>query len=136
MNKKALFNFITDGVNYEKGKIYKAEDVAHIDPTNFEDTEAEANAVAGVPSEEVPGDEVRERGEAPRGTGDTSTATDEGAEGEKKDGVVINHQDDNKGAGLDDHKVITQEDLDTNPDYVALGLQVGDPIPADENVLE
>lgn len=125
MNKKALFNFISDGVTYEKGKIYSADAVAHLDQTNFEDTDGAPNATVEN-QEEVATNEVA-----------STTTSDEDGVGEKKEGVVVSHNsDDNKGAGLDDHKVITQEDLDTNPDYVALGLQVGDPIPADENVLE
>lgn len=39
--KKALFNISCDGISYERGKIYAAKDVAHLDPNDFEDAEVE-----------------------------------------------------------------------------------------------
>lgn len=40
--KKALFNLSVDGVAYNKGQLYTAEEVAHIDQGNFEDVDAPA----------------------------------------------------------------------------------------------
>lgn len=37
--KKALFTFITGGVEYVKGQVYTAEQVADLDATNFVDTD-------------------------------------------------------------------------------------------------
>jgi len=47
MSKKALFNFSTDGVLYEKGKVYSDEEVAHIDQSNFEGAVAEETSDNG-----------------------------------------------------------------------------------------
>ena len=57
--KKALFTFFTNGVEYPKGKVYTAEEVADLDPTNFEDTDetvAEVETVEVIDSEEVKAD--------------------------------------------------------------------------------
>lgn len=54
--KKALFTFITSGVEYAKGEVYADETVADLDPTNFEDTTEEVTPVETVEvidSEEV-----------------------------------------------------------------------------------
>lgn len=53
--KKCLCNVVVDGVEYEKGKIYSAEAVAHIDASNFEDVDgvAEATTEAAVQEEEI-----------------------------------------------------------------------------------
>lgn len=47
MNKKAKFNVSVDGVLFEQGKVYTAEQVAHIDESNFEDTNEEVSTPAG-----------------------------------------------------------------------------------------
>lgn len=48
--KKALFTFITGGVEYTKGNVYTADEVANLDQTNFEDT-TEAPTTATVEAE-------------------------------------------------------------------------------------
>ena len=35
--KKSKYNLVADGKQFEKGKLYTAEEVAHLDPTDFED---------------------------------------------------------------------------------------------------
>ncbi len=45
--KKALFTFITGGVEYVKGGVYSDEQVADLDATNFVDTD-ETPVVAEV----------------------------------------------------------------------------------------
>lgn len=76
MSKKALFNFSTDGVQYEKGKIYSDEETKHLDPSNFEQTEVEANAAAIDPNKEMDTEEKDET-EAPSNDGAGEKKEDE-----------------------------------------------------------
>lgn len=62
--KRALFTFITDGVTYPVDTVYKDEDVAQCDPSNFENagdatpaTEEVVADVEEVKAPEVTGDE-------------------------------------------------------------------------------
>lgn len=51
--KKAKYTIVSDGVTYEKGGVYSDEEVKHLDPTDFEDTEETATVVADQKIEEV-----------------------------------------------------------------------------------
>ena len=61
MAKKALYNLTTGEIVIEQGKVYRDEDVANIDATNFEeveDTEINADTKTGVVGDETPTEEI------------------------------------------------------------------------------
>jgi len=51
--KKALYTIVSEGITYEKGGIYSDEEVKHLDPTDFEDTDETSTVVADQKLEEV-----------------------------------------------------------------------------------
>lgn len=88
MSKRALFNFVTAGVAYEKGNVYSDEEVEHLDPSNFEDTDAVATPVEKT-AEEIAAEKGAEiTGDIDSTEGDDKKKADEG-------GAV--GLDDNKG---------------------------------------
>ena len=55
MAKKAKSNISCAGIVYEMGKVYKDEDVAHLDPNDFETVE-DANVEVTAPRKGLVGD--------------------------------------------------------------------------------
>lgn len=76
MAKKAKYNIVCGGENFEQGKIYDDAQVAHLDPNDFEDTDAVAETVA--PQDEVVKDENIDGEKKELSSSDTQeTSTDE-----------------------------------------------------------
>lgn len=96
--KKCLVNLYVGGIEYKAGEVYKAEDVAHIDQSNFIDLEVPENTPV-VSREEIVNelgeDKVKEIEEnATPINNDEETSTSEGnVDGENENTASSNEND-------------------------------------------